>query len=69
MDALIRYVCTAPAHAKARKDSRGDLTVHDRSWAFCPAEARDGHQWHAVGGVTVSELRSFGLRAPEGIAS
>ncbi|HET8569116.1 MAG TPA: hypothetical protein VFM93_09040 [Candidatus Limnocylindria bacterium] len=63
MDALIRYVCRAPSH-KPVAGARGDLTVYDRSWAFCPAEERDGHVWERVSAVTVPELTRYGLREP-----
>lgn len=64
MDALIRYVCVDPAHARAGRAPVGDLTVHSGSWAFCPADERTGHAWTSVGGVGVDGLAPFGLRAP-----
>ena len=64
MDALIRFVCRAPDHAP-RPGARGDLTVYERSWAYCPAEAHEGHAWEKVGGVTVRDLVRYGLREPQ----
>lgn len=64
MDALIRYVCTEPRHARAAGAPVGDLAVHAGSWAFCPADERSGHAWKDVGGVGVEGLARFGLRAP-----
>ena len=48
MNALIRYVCVEPGHARATV-TQGDLTVHAGSWAFCPGEERSGHDWKDVG--------------------
>ena len=64
MDALIRYVCVDPAHARSGRAAVGDLTVHSGSWAFCPADERTGHAWKDVGGVGVDGLVPFGLRSP-----
>lgn len=66
MSALIRYVCAAPGHATPA--GRGDLTVHDGSWAFCPGEEPSGHEWRDVGGIGVTALTRYGLRQPEGEA-
>lgn len=63
MNALIRYVCVEPGHARAAV-SQGDLTVHAGSWAFCPGEERAGHEWTDVGGIGVDALTRFGLRQP-----
>ncbi|HEX4744096.1 MAG TPA: hypothetical protein VFW12_05430 [Candidatus Limnocylindria bacterium] len=65
MDALIRYVCIDPAHARSGAAAIGDLTVHSGSWAFCPADERTGHAWKDVGGVGVDGLVPFGLRSPK----
>ncbi len=64
MDALIRYVCIDPAHARSGRTALGDLTVHSGSWAFCPADERAGHSWKDVGGIGVEGLVRFGLQAP-----
>ena len=64
MDALIRYVCIDPAHARTGRAAVGDLTVHSGSWAFCPADERVGHSWKDVGGVGVEGLVPFGLQPP-----
>ncbi len=58
---LIAYVCVAETHrpSSARLDK---LTIHDRSWAFCPYDAMaDGHLWQATGGADYEML----IRAPE----
>lgn len=66
MDALIRYVCVDPGHARSGRVTVGDLTVHSGSWAFCPADERSGHSWKDVGGVGVDGLVPFGLPASAG---
>lgn len=66
MDALIRYVCIDPAHVQSGHVPVGDLTVHDGSWAFCPADEREGHEWKRVREVDVDGLTGFGLHPPAG---
>jgi hypothetical protein len=67
VDSLVRFVCVAPDHERPARGHVGDLTVHQGSWAFCPAEARSAHEWREIsGGVDAQGLRRYGLteRAP-----
>jgi hypothetical protein len=43
---LIRYRCTNPDHQRATKTLSDTMTIHERSWAFCPHDVRVvGHLW------------------------
>ena len=47
---LIRFICTAPAHAEGRSGSA--VTIHSGEWAYCPAGYdQDGHEWTATDGL------------------
>ena len=55
--ARIGFICRAPAHLDKNGAIVDHITVHEREWAYCPANARtDGHEWKATGGVTLGEL-------------
>ena len=55
--ARIGFICRAPAHLDKNGALVDHLTVHEKEWAYCPANARtDGHDWKASGGVTMGEL-------------
>ena len=64
MDALVRFVCVAPEHERPSLGHRGDLTVHEGSWAFCPADAQGAHLWREIGAVDAQGLRRYGLTEP-----
>jgi hypothetical protein len=43
---LIRYRCTNPEHQRATKTLSDTMTIHERSWAFCPYDVRvPDHLW------------------------
>ena len=43
---LIRYRCTNPEHQRSTKTLSDTMTIHERSWAFCPYDVRvAGHLW------------------------
>lgn len=43
---LIRYRCTNPDHQRQTKSVSDTMTIHERSWAFCPDDVRmAGHLW------------------------
>ncbi|HLZ47516.1 MAG TPA: hypothetical protein VKR80_02570, partial [Candidatus Limnocylindria bacterium] len=55
---LVRFVCTAKAHAGARSDAA--LTIHDGAWAFCAAGSdAKGHQWEPSDGLPITEAMRF----------
>lgn len=43
---LIRYRCTKPEHQHATRGLSDTMTIHERSWAFCPYDVREtDHLW------------------------
>ena len=44
---LIRYRCANPDHQRQATSSLADtMTIHERSWAYCPHDVRlPGHTW------------------------
>jgi len=55
---LVKFVCTAKAHASGRSDSA--LTIHDGVWAFCPSGAdAKGHQWAPSDGLPIADAMRF----------
>lgn len=43
---LIRYRCDNPAHQRPRRSLSDTMTIHERSWAYCPYDVREaGHLW------------------------
>ncbi len=43
---LIRYRCDNPEHQRSTKTLSDTMTIHERSWAFCPYNVRvEGHAW------------------------
>jgi hypothetical protein len=43
---LIRYRCANPEHQHAAKRVSDTMTIHDRSWAYCPYDVRaSDHRW------------------------
>jgi hypothetical protein len=59
---LIGFVCTASAHTGGASSRDADkLTIHGRSWAFCPHDTQaEGHIWSPS---TLATIAPFGLRA------
>ncbi len=51
-EALIRYVCVAPAHCRSTELG---LTRHEGEWALCPDLLGQGHDWSDTGGLGVVE--------------
>ena len=43
---LIRYRCTNPEHQRTTRTLSDTMTIHERSWAFCPYDVRvTDHNW------------------------
>jgi hypothetical protein len=43
---LIRYRCTNPEHQRTTTTVSDTMTIHERSWAFCPYDVRVAdHLW------------------------
>ena len=43
---IIRYRCTNPKHQRQARSISDTMTIHERSWAFCPYDVRvAGHLW------------------------
>ena len=43
---LIRYRCTNPTHQTTSESLSDTMTIHERSWAFCPYDVRvPDHRW------------------------
>jgi hypothetical protein len=55
---LVKFVCTAKAHATGHSDAA--LTIHDGVWAFCPAGAnQNGHEWVPSDGLPIADAMRF----------
>ena len=55
---LVKFVCTAKAHASAHSDAA--LTIHDGVWAFCPAGSdAKGHEWAPSEGLPIADAMRF----------
>jgi len=55
---LIRFVCSAPLHIRARGDSV--ITIHEGAWAFCSAGASaEGHTWEITAGLPTAAAMRF----------
>ena len=58
---LVKFVCTATAHATAHSDAA--LTIHEGVWAFCPAGAvANGHEWTPSDGLPLADALRFSPR-------
>ena len=56
--ALIRFVCRSTEHQRASSIAMtSPVTLHEQSWAFCPAGATGGHAWERIEGATLEALR------------
>lgn len=66
MAALIEFVCICIEHSEP--GAMGAVTVHGRSWAYCPRGAADGHEWVRAGGITVDTARRIAVQQGERIA-
>jgi hypothetical protein len=43
---LIRFRCDNPAHQRPKASVSDTMTIHERSWAYCPYDVREtGHLW------------------------
>ena len=46
MSPLIRYRCANPEHQRKTNSVSDTMTIHDRSWAYCPYDVRvSDHVW------------------------
>ncbi len=58
---LIGFVCTASEHTSTSVRDADKLTIHRRSWAFCPYDTQaEGHVWSPS---AIATAAPFGLRA------
>jgi hypothetical protein len=59
----VQYLCVAPDHVKAGRDSGGGvLTITHGEWGFCPFGRTEGHVWDRVEGQTITQLREVAQR-------
>ena len=43
---LIRYRCAKPEHQRPTNNVSDTMTIHERSWAYCPYDVRvEDHLW------------------------
>jgi hypothetical protein len=66
---LIRYRCTTPEHQHATKRPSDTMTIHERSWAYCPYDVRAAdHLWSVANPeapvLLVREAAAEGSRTP-----
>lgn len=55
--ARIGFICTAAPHLQKNGALVDHLTIHEKTWAYCPSNVRTaGHEWKPTGGVTMGEL-------------
>jgi hypothetical protein len=58
--ALVKFFCMRPAHHDASGSASDHLTIHERSWAYCPRDARLGdHLWEQTGGIAAQDIERF----------
>jgi len=62
MDDRVDFVCARAEHQGSEPDDA--LTMHDDRWAYCPASAREHHDWRPTGGVSLDEAKRFVRREP-----
>ena len=59
---LIRYRCTNPEHQRTTKTLSDTMTIHERSWAYCPYDVRvtdhDG-RWRTPRRARAMQLRAL----------
>ena len=54
---LVMFLCVAPTHVSAKLDrSQQNLTVHEGTWAVCPAGLAEGHEWQSTPGIRYDDL-------------
>ena len=61
---LVEYVCRAKVHVDAARSSvtpASPVTIHEGAWAYCPAGARDEHEWEAISPVSLTDLKVIGF--------
>lgn len=62
MNDRVDFVCARADHQGSEPDD--DLTMHEDSWAYCPAGAREHHDWRPTGGMSLDETKQFVRRQP-----
>jgi hypothetical protein len=59
-DALFEFICRAQAHqSRPSADAKrpvNPITIHGRSWAYCPCGAETGHDWQQIEGLSLEEV-------------
>ena len=59
----IGFICTTSAHFELN-GAVDHLTIHEREWAYCHGNVRDGgNEWKPTGGATLYELQSLARAA------
>jgi hypothetical protein len=68
--ATVAFICMASAHLQKNGALVDHLTIHEKTWAYCPMNVRiDGHDWKATGGVSMGDLEVLvrGMRERAGV--
>ena len=66
----VGFLCMAEAHLHKNGALVDHLTIHDKTWAYCPLNVRiAGHDWKATGGVSMGDLEVLvrGMRERAGV--
>jgi hypothetical protein len=49
-----------PEHSIGAGNGSDHLTIHERSWAYCPRDVRlSEHAWEQTGGIGVHDVERF----------
>jgi hypothetical protein len=62
MNDRVDFVCVRADHQGSEPDDA--LTMHDDRWAYCPAAARERHDWRITAGISVEEAKQLIRRHP-----
>jgi hypothetical protein len=62
MNDRVDFVCVRADHQGSEPDDA--LTMHDERWAYCPAAARELHDWRITAGISVEEAKQLIRRQP-----
>ena len=62
MNDRVDFYCARAEHQGSEPDDA--LTMHGERWAYCPASAREHHDWRPTGGVSLDDAKQFVRRHP-----
>jgi hypothetical protein len=62
MNDRVDYFCARPEHQGAEPNDA--LTMHRDGWAYCPAAAKEPHNWQPTGGMSLNDAKNFLRRHP-----